>query len=90
MSTAHDLAWRVVAGASAALATLATRRALTAAVRATGWEPDDAPWGAWPQALVWAVALGAGMGVARVVAQRAAAAGFARVTGEPPPVVQNA
>lgn len=85
-SAIRDLEWRAVAAASATLATLATRRAITSGARALGWDPDDTEWGAWPQALVWAVAVGAGMGVARVVAQRAAAAGFERITGDAPPV----
>lgn len=83
----RSLEWKVLAAASATLATIATRRAVTAAGRALGWDPDDATWGAWPQALVWGLAVGAGMGVARVVAQRAAAAGFERVTGDAPPVL---
>ena len=78
--------WRIVAGASAALATIATRHLLTRLWRAVGWTPDEAEWGTWGQALAWGVAVGAGMGAARVIAQRAAAAGFERVTGEPPPV----
>jgi hypothetical protein len=82
----QEIEWRVVAGASAALATIATRRLLTRVWRALGWSPDEAEWGTWGQALAWGIAVGAGMGAARVVAQRVAAAGFERVTGEPPPV----
>ena len=82
----REIEWRVVAGASAALATIATRHLLTQLWRAVGWSPDEAEWGTWGQALAWGVAVGAGMGAARVVAQRAAAAGFERVTGEVPPV----
>ena len=86
MDRRREIEWRVVAGVSAALATIATRRVLTTAWRALGWSPDEAEWGTWGQALAWGVAVGAGMGAARVVAQRAAAAGFERVTGETPPV----
>jgi hypothetical protein len=82
----REVEWRVVAGASAALATIATRRLLTTLWRSLGWSPDEAEWGSWREALTWGVAVGAGMGAARVVAQRAAAAGFERVTGETPPV----
>ena len=85
-SRRQEIEWRVVAGASAALATIATRRALTRLWRALGWSPDEAEWGTWGQALAWGVAVGAGMGAARVIAQRAAAVGFERVTGETPPV----
>lgn len=38
------------------------------------------------QALAWGIAVGAGVGAARVIAERAAAAGFERVTGTTPPV----
>jgi len=82
----REIEWRVVAGASAALATIATRRLLTQTWRALGWSPEEAEWGTWGQALAWGIAVGAGMGAARVIAQRAAAAGFERVTGDAPPV----
>jgi len=84
--TRREIEWRVVAGATAALATIATRRVLTRLWHAAGWSPDEAEWGTWGQALAWGIAVGAGMGAARVVAQRAAAVGFERITGEPPPV----
>ena len=86
MDRRREIEWRVVAAASAALATIATRRLFTTAWHALGWSPEEAEWGNWGQALAWGVAVGAGMGAARVVAQRAAAAGFERVTGEAPPV----
>jgi hypothetical protein len=41
----------------------------------------------WRDALTWAVAIGVGAGVARVVAQRGAAAAWERATGDPPPIV---
>jgi len=85
-SKRQEIEWRIVAGASAALATIATRRLLTQSWRALGWSPDEAEWGTWGQALAWGIAVGAGMGAARVVAQRVAAVGFERVTGDPPPV----
>lgn len=82
--------WRIVVAVTGAAATLATRKALTMTWHALGWEPEEAERGTWRQALLWGVALGAGMGAARVVAQRAAAAGFEAVTGEPPPVLDSA
>jgi len=83
---AQELEWRVVVGASAALATVAARQLLTFAWHTAGWEPHEAEWGSWGQALAWGVALGAGVGAARVLAQRIAAAGFERVTGDAPPI----
>lgn len=39
----------------------------------------------WALALQWGIAAGVGAGVARVLSQRAAAAGWEAVTGSPPP-----
>ena len=89
MDRRREIEWRVVAGASAALATIATRHLLTTAWRSLGWSPEEAEWGNWGQALAWGIAVGAGMGAARVVAQRAAAAGFQRVTGETPTIASD-
>ena len=89
MPELREIEWQVVAGASGALATIATRRLLTEMWHALGWSADEAEWGTWAQALTWGIALGAGMGAARVIAQRAAAAGFERVTGDPPPVADT-
>jgi hypothetical protein len=41
----------------------------------------------WPDALTWAIAVAVGAAVARVVAQRGAAAAWERATGDPPPIV---
>jgi len=82
----QEIEWRIVAAASGALAAVATRRLLTRVWHSLGWAPDEAEWGTWGQALAWGIAVGAGMGAARVVALRAAAVGFERVTGDPPPV----
>jgi len=82
----QEIEWRIVAAASGALAAVATRRLLTRVWHTLGWGPEEAEWGTWGQALAWGIAVGAGMGAARVVALRAAAMGFERVTGETPPV----
>ena len=39
----------------------------------------------WPEALIWAVAAGVGAGLGRLVAERAAAAGWEAATGSAPP-----
>ena len=39
----------------------------------------------WPNALLWAAAAGVGLGVAKVLGNRAAAAGWQFATGTPPP-----
>ena len=82
----QEIEWKIVAAASGALAAVATRRLLTRLWHTLGWSPDEAEWGTWVQALSWGIAVGAGMGAARVVALRAAAVGFERVTGDRPPV----
>lgn len=41
----------------------------------------------WRDGLTWAIATGIGAGVARLVAQRATAAGWERATGHTPPGV---
>ena len=95
-STEHDVGmtrqlrtveWRIAVAVTGAATTLVTRQALTMTWRAMGWEPEDPARGSWQKALLWSVALGAGMGAARVVAVRVAAVGFEAVTGEAPPPV---
>jgi hypothetical protein len=84
----EDRAWSLVAMASGALAGLAVRQALEA-----GWqlvqneEPPENPASrrvGWGSALAWAVATSVAMGVAQVVAQRGAAAGWRKVRGTYP------
>ena len=80
--------WYAASALSAALATLAMRSVLARAWKLAGHEPtEDTARNSWPEALTWAAAAGAGVGVARVLARRAAAAGFERVTGETPEAV---
>lgn len=83
------LSWTALSNASAVLGAIATRKLLQAV-----WPGDDAtgpPFNpadrrvAWSTALQWGVAAGVGAGIARVVGQRAAAAGWERATGSAPP-----
>lgn len=39
----------------------------------------------WPEAVIWAIAAGVGAGLGRLVAERAAAAGWEAATGSAPP-----
>jgi hypothetical protein len=84
----EDRAWQVVALGSGALAGVVMRQALQ-----TGWkltqheEPPENPAArkvGWGQALVWTVATSVAMGVAQLVAQRGAAAGWRKVRGRYP------
>lgn len=80
--------WNIVALGSAALAAIAIRSLLK-----TGWEvvrheePPVNPAARsvdWGEALAWTVASGVAVGVARMLAQRGAAAGWKKVKGHYP------
>jgi len=83
--------WQLVATLSGMLAATAVRRAAVTTWRSTKHEDPPANPVArdvgWRDALTWAVAIGVGAAVARVVAQRGAAAAWERATGDPPPIV---
>ena len=82
--------WQLVATLSGMLAATAVRRAAVTTWRSTKHEdPPENPVArdvGWRDALTWAVAIGVGAAVARVVAQRGAAAAWERATGDPPPI----
>jgi hypothetical protein len=84
------LAWQGVAAASGTLAALAVRRAAVTTWRSTKHEdPPENPAArdvGWREALMWATSVAVGAAVARVVAQRGAAAAWERATGDPPPI----
>ena len=90
MQNTRRLVWRGVALASGTLAAAAVRRAAITTWRTTKHEdPPENPAArdvAWRDALVWATAVAIGAAVARVVAQRGAAAAWERATGDPPPI----
>ena len=84
-----ELAWKAVSVASGAVAAGAARRAAVATWEKARKEP--APTGpavrerSWGQALLFAVAVAAGVAVARVVAERTAAMAWEHATGSAPP-----
>jgi hypothetical protein len=84
------LAWQGVAIASGTLAAAAVRRAAVTTWRTTKHEdPPENPAGrdvSWTDALTWTIAVAVGAAVARVVAQRGAAAAWEKATGDPPPI----
>lgn len=93
--TVERFTWKVAAAGAAVTAGLATRKLMDVAWRAVRkHDPPrnpEAPGVSWPEAVAWAVATGVGMGVARLVAQRGAIAGWRRATGKlPPGVVERA
>ena len=89
-----QLAWQGVAAASGTLAAMAVRRAAVTTWRTTKHEdPPENPVSrdvSWPDALTWAIAVAIGAAVARVVAQRGAAAAWERATGESVPLPTSA
>lgn len=82
--------WAAVSNGSAVLGAIATRKLLAllwpAGDDETGppFNPADRRVG-WSTALQWGIAAGVGAGLARVLSQRAAAAGWEKATGSAPP-----
>lgn len=82
--------WAAVSKGSAVLGAIATRKLLSLL-----WPAGDDETGppfnpadrrvAWTTALQWGIAAGVGAGLARVLSQRAAAAGWEKATGSAPP-----
>ena len=87
------MVWRLFGGLSAVLAGLAVRKVMVKGwQKATGDAPPAnpaAPGTNWSQALGWAVASGAAMGVARMLATRKAADYYRRSTGHLPPGMEE-
>jgi hypothetical protein len=80
--------WRIFGGLSAVLAGIAVRKLL-----GKGWQTTTgdlppanpaAPGTRWPEAVGWALASGAAMGVARMLATRKAADYYRKSTGHLP------
>ena len=82
--------WQVATALAGMAAATAVRQVAVVTWRSAKHEgPPENPVGrdvGWRDALIWAVAIGVGAGVARVVAQRGAAAAWERATGDPPPI----
>jgi hypothetical protein len=78
---------------SAVLAGIAARKVMTAAWRkGTGGDPPanpESPDTTWAQAVAWALASGAAIGLARMLAARKAADFYRRSSGHLPPGLQE-
>jgi hypothetical protein len=89
--TVEKTAWKTLTMGAGILAGVLMRRLLVASWRKTRHvDPPSDPYqpaSSWAEALTWAAATGVGVGVARVVAARGAAAGWERAMGAPPPGV---
>lgn len=89
-SRREQIGWKALSQVSAVLGAIATRKILQVL-----WPVGDDELGppfnpadrrvAWTTALQWGVAAGVGAGIARVVSQRVAAAGWESATGNAPP-----
>lgn len=87
--TVERILWKVAAAGTAIVAGLVTRKVMDAAWRAARkHEPPrhpEAPGVSWGEAIGWTAATAVGAGVARLVAERGAVAGWQRATGKLPP-----
>ena len=87
------MAWKLFGTLSAILAGIAARKALvTVWTKGTGRTPPTnpaAPGTSWPEALGFAVASGAAMGLARMLATRKAAGYYRKSTGHLPPGMEE-
>lgn len=87
----ENLAWKAVAGLSAAVAGLAATKVLNLVwgrIRPGGNAPPTDPTDPRTRtsdALIWTALTGMGVGVAAVIAQRQAAKGWTKATGHVPP-----
>ncbi len=92
--TRADIAWNVLALAAAALSGLLTRKVIGVAWR--GAKKSDPPTNpvarntGWADALEWVAVSGVALGVARLVAQRGAAAAWKAKTGDYPKPLRDA
>lgn len=91
--TLEKTTWRIVGTGLAVLSGILVRKLLIAVwSRLTKHDPPTnpgAPDTTWVEGLGWALASGAAVGVARLVAARGATAGWQRVTGALPPGVAD-
>jgi hypothetical protein len=83
-----NLGWKLTGGLGAVVAGIAARKMVTGLWKtATGNPPPDSPEDpdtSWQEALGWAVASGAAIGIARLVVTRKATQYYRRSTGHLP------
>jgi hypothetical protein len=87
------MAWKLFGTLSAVFAGMAARKLLVKVwTKGTGHSPPAnpaAPGTSWPEAFGYALASGAAMGVARMLATRKAATYYRRSTGHLPPGMEE-
>ncbi len=90
----RERTWRLVSAGIGMLGGLLARKLMRAGYQAirgdaaapSPFDPTNARF-SWPDALLWAVAAGIGLGIAKVVSARIAAMGWKAATGTLPPGV---
>ena len=91
---AAKLGWKLVGGASAALAGAAARKAVVSAYRGVRKTDPPAnpenPETTWAEAVGWAVLSGVIVALVRLAVQRAAARRWLKATGSLPPGMEQA
>jgi hypothetical protein len=89
-----DMAWKALALAVGAASAYTTRRAIAAVWKSVkGSDPPSSPAArstTWPEALGWTVGTGVAMALARLIAQRGAAAAWKARTGGYPRALEEA
>lgn len=89
----EEIQWRILAGLGAAAAGWVARKGLaTTWAAATGNEPPanpESPETTWKEAVAWAVVSGVVFGLARLLAERQAAAAWRKRKGSLPKVMQT-
>ncbi|MGH8902035.1 MAG: DUF4235 domain-containing protein [Egibacteraceae bacterium] len=89
----EEMVWKGVGTGGAILASLATRKLLSAAwTKTRKTDPPSnpaAPGTSWGDALAWAAASGLVVAVGRLLAQRGAAAGWQKAMGSLPPGLEE-
>jgi hypothetical protein len=93
MASNTTMGWRILGGVSAVLAGIAARKVMTKGWHAaTGDDPPAnpaAPGTQWREAIPFALASGALLGLARMLATRKAADYYAKSTGHLPPGMEE-
>ncbi len=91
--TAEKTAWKIAATGAGIIAGVAARKVIVASWKAakktdppTNPAARDTQWG---EALIWTIATSIGVGIARLIATRGAAAGWEKATGGLPPGLQE-
>lgn len=91
----EQVRWKVVSTLSGVVGAVVARKAVDAVWAAFAPSDREPPLNPadrdieWKTAFQWAIAAGVGAGIARMLSQRAAAAGWERATGSAPPGIDT-